>query len=68
MSPITDTDPQPQTGASLIATNSRTSQTDNSTAPPQLIRPELRSADSGTTTKQAAAVAATRMPGIQNSQ
>ena len=66
--PITRADPQPQDGAWLSATSSAASQADSSTAGSQLIRPGLRTGDSGTKIMAAIAAATVRISGSQNSQ
>ena len=66
--PITRADPQPQSGASLSATSSATSQADSSTAGSQLIRPGVRTGDSGTNRTADTAATTVRIIGSQNSQ
>src|SRR5215472_162267 len=67
-SPITRAEPQPQSEASLSASSSATSQPDSSTAGSQLIRPGLRTGDSGTNSSAPTAAAIVRNSGSQNSQ
>ncbi len=66
--PITRLEPQPQLGASLSATSSATSQADSSTAGSQLIRPGVRTGDSGTNSTAETAATIVRISGSQNSQ
>ena len=66
--PSTRAEPQPQSGASLSATSSATSHADSSTAGSQLIRPGVRTGDSGTKSTAATAAATVRIIGSQNSQ
>src|SRR6266581_1152233 len=66
--PSTRPEPQPQSGASLSATSSATSQADSSTAGSQLIRPRVRTGDSGTNSTAETAAATVRIIGSQNSQ
>ena len=66
--PITRLEPQPQTGASLSATSSATSQPDSSTAGSQEMRPGVRTGDSGTSSIAATAATTVRISGSQNSQ
>jgi hypothetical protein len=66
--PITVAEPQPQSGASLTATSSATSQADMRTADSQLIRPGTRTGDSGTNAVAATAAARVKISGSQNSQ
>jgi hypothetical protein len=67
-SPSTVPDRQPQSGASLSATSRATSQPDSSTAGNQLIRPGVRTSDSGTSAIAQTAVMAVRISGSQKSQ
>jgi hypothetical protein len=68
--PITrpEPQPQPQAGASLSATSSATSHPDSSTAGSQLIRPGVRTGDSGTNRTAQTAAMIVRIIGSQNSQ
>ena len=66
--PITRAEPQPQAGASLSAISSATSHADSSTAGSQLIRPGVRTGDSGTNTMADTAAMTVRINGSQNSQ
>ncbi len=66
--PITRAEPQPQPGASLGATSSATSHPDSSTAGSQLIRPGVRTGDSGTNKIAQTAAMTVRIIGSQNSQ
>ena len=61
-------EPQPQLGASLSASSSATSQAESSSAGSTLIRPGLRTGDSGTNRCAARAAAIVRIIGSQNSQ
>ena len=61
-------EPQPHDGASLTATSRATSHAESRIAASQLIRPGVRTGDSGTTRWVATATTATTTPGIQNSQ
>ena len=67
-SPSTEPERQPQLGASLSATSSATSQPDSSSAGSQLIRPGLRTGDSGTNKMAVTAATTVRISGSQNSQ
>src|SRR5450756_352997 len=66
--PITLAEPQPQSGASLSATSRATSHADSSTAGSQLIRPAVRTGDSGTNSTAQTAAMMVRIIGSQNSQ
>jgi hypothetical protein len=66
--PITRAEPHPQSGASLSATSSATSHADNSTAGSPLIRPGVRTGDSGTNSTADTAAATVMIIGSQNSQ
>ncbi len=66
--PMTLPEPQPQSGAWLSATSSATSHAESSTAGAQLIRPGVRTGDSGTKKCAATAAATVRIIGSQNSQ
>ena len=66
--PRTRLEPQPQAGASLSATSSATSHADSSRAGAQLIRPGVRTGDSGTKSTADTAAMIVRTIGSQNSQ
>ena len=66
--PSTRLEPQPQSGASLSATSSATSHPDSNTTGGQLIRPGLRTGDSGTNSTADTAAMIVRIIGSQNSQ
>ncbi len=66
--PSTRPEPQPQLGASLSATSKATSHEDRSTAGSQLIRPGVRTGDSGTNSTADTAAMIVRIIGSQNSQ
>ena len=66
--PSTRAENQPQAGASLRATSSATSHADSSTAGSQLIRPGVRTGDSGTNSTADTAAMIVRIIGSQNSQ
>ena len=66
--PRTRGDPHPHTGASLTPRRRATSQADRRTAASQLIRPGVRTGDSGTNSQAARVATAASIIGIQNSQ
>ena len=68
MSPRTLADPHPQVGASLTPTSRATSQAESRTAASQLIRPGVRTGDSGTKSCAETAATSVMISGIQNSQ
>ena len=68
MSPSTFGEPQPHDGASLTPRRRATSQADSSTAASQLIRPGVRTGDSGTKIQAHSVAMAAMTIGIQNSQ
>ena len=66
--PIVFGDPQPQLGASLIASNTAAMPTDISVAAVQLMRPGALTGDSGTNSPVATAATTAATSGTQNSQ
>jgi hypothetical protein len=66
--PTTAAESQPQSGASLNATSSTTNHADSSAAGSQLIRPGLRTGDSGTNSTAQTAASTARPSGNQNNQ